>query len=228
MGKEFSNEMFSLNIFERAVQDPCCDGCDHEDGRCYERSEHGDGDEEHDPLEERSGGGGTKCVRNALVRHQSSPAMQTSQPARRRANSATLIRQISRQSTLDVVAPAGMSIEEGQPMEFVPQRQQQQQQQTPSPTPTQQQTPSPTPTLQRTRSSCACIPTHLYGLEKYVSSVLDALSTGDYQDVPESLTAAESAVSSPLSSQSSSFSKPQCDSRKKSFIETSLAKSFSQ
>lgn len=96
----------------------------------------------------------------------------------------------------------------------------------------------------RSRSCCG-IPAHLYGLEKYVSSALDALSAGDYgfhsyghADTAEAETALSSSSSSPsrgsvplseLSQSSVSVSRTQFAKRgrKKSFIEISLSKSFS-
>lgn len=250
MNTESEQDMFCLNIFERAVQDPCCEGCDCEDDDFCQGNEQSD--EEHDPLEEEirtatatrlaspaassaaTEGAATateevhSSPKNPLVRHRSSPTTPVSRngrTSRSRANSATLIRQISRQSTFEAAAPPEMSIEEGQRMDFAPQQQ-----------------PQP---AQRTKSSCSGIPTHLYGLEKYVSSALDALSTCDYEPSPASAQSS-SIISSPLLSDVSSFSNPNSNSslnsltnwsasfsrpkkpRKKSFIELSLANSFSQ
>lgn len=92
----------------------------------------------------------------------------------------------------------------------------------------------------RSRSCCG-IPAHLYGLEKYVSSALDALSAGDYgfhsygHDTADAVSSSSSSPSrgsapvSELSQSSVSVSRTQFAKRgrKKSFIEISLSKSFS-
>lgn len=287
------HNMFCLNIFERAVQDPCSKDCDTEDDNLL--LDEKDRVEDPDPLDESfeddytmspktfmSADGASHCCSrhcrlgkpqhtgkedmvqstsmavspyNNLIHQQSSPVpLTTARPCRSRTNSSILIRQISRQSfidnnnnnnnsnsnnnnnnnafyhshnnshnNIDNLSGCGSSS---------------------SPT-SNDDNSRRSSVVQRSRSSCSGIPTHLYGLEKYVSSALDALSTGDYN----------STISSPQSSSTSPsfapYSSPQSDSslnsiafplpppslpsklqsakrtRKKSFIEMSLANSFS-
>ncbi|QLQ78169.1 hypothetical protein HG537_0A04160 [Torulaspora globosa] len=190
----------NVDIFERAVQDPCSEECDCED---------------EDPLQEEEQEQEVKrcnCTRQnkppmiglqraittnsiSVTHSRTTPSPTLSRPPRSRASSTSLIRHMSASETAN-----------------------------------------------RSRSSCCGIPAHLYGLEKYVSSALDALSAGDYKfhkyddlfssSSSSSASPSRGSVPSQELSQSTVSTVPRTQfikrGRKKSFIEISLSKSFCQ
>ncbi|QLL30603.1 hypothetical protein HG536_0A04210 [Torulaspora globosa] len=222
-----------IGIFERAVQDPCSEECDCEDD-----------DPLHEEQEQEKEVNRCSCTRqdkppkvglqraittnsiivsprstHILAHSRTAPSPMLSRPSRSRASSTSLIRHFSASEGDERPGPLSRR---------------------------------PSCPTNPSRSSCCGIPTHLYGLEKYVSSALDALSAGDYgfhryghttqeqggAEAADLLSSSSSSSPSRASvspselcqSSASTVSRTQFAkrARKKSFIEISLAKSFSQ